>query len=120
MSLDKGEDFLQHYGKKGMKWGRRKDRKNSSQRNYQTSKLSNSELKAVINRMQLEQQYNDLNIRGESGKKKFVRDVTTEAGKKVAGRILANAMLGGVKYGAIKTSKSLPRISKALAYVIKK
>lgn len=120
MSLDKGEDFLQHYGKKGMKWGRRKDRKNSSQRNYKTSNLSNAELKAVINRMQLEQQYNDLNVRGQSGKQKFIRDVTTEAGKKVAGRILANAAMGGIKYGSIKTAKSLPRISKALAYVIRK
>jgi glycerol-3-phosphate dehydrogenase len=61
---------LIHAGKKGMKWGVRKDRTSSD---YQTvrplrkksaSKLSNDELKKVVSRMQLEKQYNSINPRG--------------------------------------------------------
>lgn len=40
-------NYIQHYGVKGMKWGVRKKAK----------KLSNSELQTAINRMRLEDQY---------------------------------------------------------------
>lgn len=114
MSADEKETFLQHYGKKGMRWG---SRKASGQRTYDTKKLSNTELKAVINRMQLEQQYKNLNVSGQSKKKKFATDVTTEAGKKVAIKLLTNLAIGGVKYSALKTKTKMPKVSKALRYL---
>jgi hypothetical protein len=57
---------LIHAGKKGMKWGVRKDRSidYTSSRTIGSkipSKLSNEELKKVITRMQLERQYKDIN-----------------------------------------------------------
>ena len=78
------DDFLQHYGVLGMKWGHRKARSNSSSnkkpkstKNTTTSKpkpkpkptqreLSDEELRAVINRMRLEREYADLQYRSSS------------------------------------------------------
>ena len=76
------DDFLQHYGVLGMKWGHRKARSNvssnkkpKSTKNTTTSKpkpkptqreLSDEELRAVINRMRLEREYADLKYRSSS------------------------------------------------------
>lgn len=78
------DDFLQHYGVLGMKWGHRKARSTSSSnkkpkstKNTTTSKpkpkpkptqrqLSDEELRAVINRMRLEREYADLKYRSSS------------------------------------------------------
>ena len=76
------EDFLQHYGVLGMKWGHRKARSTSSSnkkpkstKNTTTSKpkpkptrreLSDEELRAIINRMRLEREYADLKYRSSS------------------------------------------------------
>lgn len=80
------DDFLQHYGVLGMKWGHRKARsktssnkKPKSTKNTTTSKpkskpkpkptrreLSDEELRAVINRMRLEREYADLQYRSSS------------------------------------------------------
>ena len=76
------DDFLQHYGVLGMKWGHRKARSTSSSnkkpkttKNTTTSKpkhkttqreLSDEELRAVINRMRLEREYADLQYRASS------------------------------------------------------
>lgn len=70
------EDFLAHYGKLGMKWGRRSaSAKSKTSEDYasvkklkktRARKLSNEELKKAINRMNLEKQYRDLNPKGIS------------------------------------------------------
>lgn len=76
------DDFLQHYGVLGMKWGHRKARSTSSSnkkpkstKNTTTSKpkpkptqrqLSDEELRAIINRMRLERDYADLKYRSSS------------------------------------------------------
>ena len=93
------EDFLQHYGVLGMKWGKRKARSTSSSnkkpkstKNTTTSKpkpkpkptqreLSDEELRAVINRMRLEREYADLQYRASSRAKveNVVKTVGTAA-----------------------------------------
>ena len=93
------EDFLQHYGVLGMKWGHRKARSNASSnkkpkstKNTTTSKpkpkpkqtqreLSDEELRAVINRMRLEREYADLQYRSSSRAKveNVVKTVGTAA-----------------------------------------
>lgn len=82
-----------HYGILGMKWGVRKDRKSSGKRKKakrtkvdtrsadykKTSKnrrrkasdLSDEELKKTIERMRLEQQYNELTAKDVSAGRKF-------------------------------------------------
>ena len=91
------DDFLQHYGVLGMKWGHRKTRSNASSnkkpkstKNTTTSKpkpkqtqreLSDEELRAVINRMRLEREYADLQYRASSRAKveNVVKTVGTAA-----------------------------------------
>lgn len=80
------EEFLEHVGVKGMKWGVRKDTKSVTKssnapvkksaergsvdhekatkiRKKPVSKMSNDELKIVTQRMQLEKNYADLNVK---------------------------------------------------------
>ena len=97
------ENYLQHYGVLGMKWGRRrseaqlardrgKSRRTKSEdhlrakslKKKRLSQLSNSELKELNNRMQLEQQYKSLKKQNVSAGKKFVKDVAYESGKQIA------------------------------------
>lgn len=93
------DDFLQHYGVLGMKWGHRKTRSNTSSnkkpkstKNTTTSKpkpkhkptqrrLSDAELRAVVNRMRLEREYADLTYRASSRSKveSVVRTIGTVA-----------------------------------------
>lgn len=67
-SIQEGEDFIEHFGVKGMRWGVRK-RRNESERartfNQPRSKknikdMSDQELREVLNRMNMEQQYSNL------------------------------------------------------------
>lgn len=89
------DDFLQHYGVLGMKWGKRKARSNVSSnkkpkntKNTTTSKpkppqrrLSDAELRAAVNRMRLEREYADLTYRASSRAKveSVVRTIGTVA-----------------------------------------
>ena len=91
------DDFLQHYGVLGMKWGHRKARskassnkKPKSTKNTTTSRpkpkltkkrLSDAELRAVVNRMRLEREYADLTYRASSRSKveNVVKTVGTAA-----------------------------------------
>lgn len=79
MSIDL-DDFLQHYGKKGMRWGVRKKKNNSKPSNdakraeYALGKLnkggtralSNNELRDLNKRLQLEQQLKNLSPKKNS------------------------------------------------------
>ncbi len=83
-------DELKHYGKKGMKWGVRKDSKRTvsddhteavASRKKKLPEMSNAELKRLNNRLQLERSNRDLQSRGALQKIK--------TGTAVAGTILA-------------------------------
>lgn len=89
------DDFLQHYGVLGMKWGKRKARSNvSSNKKPKNTKntakpkpmptqrrLSDAELRAAVNRMRLEREYADLTYRASSRAKveSVVRTIGTVA-----------------------------------------
>ncbi len=70
MSMDV-EDFLAHFGKKGMKWGVRKGKghakvssdfkKTSDLRNKKAHELTNKQLKDVNQRVNLEKNFKSLN-----------------------------------------------------------
>ena len=83
MSKTKARDFIEHYGIKGMKWGKRRtdaelarargdkkgDKKGDAPKavvgktktsGKKASEMSDANLKKVLNRMNMEQQYNKL------------------------------------------------------------
>ena len=75
------EEFIQHFGVKGMKWGVRKRRAGSSTSSTKSSTpppkpvektLTTAELRDRVNRMQLEKQYRDLSS-PTGGKKEKTR-----------------------------------------------
>jgi len=104
------DDFLEHYGVKGMRWGFRKDRRTGmyprrsdiesstrrerrrTVRNRRT--LSDSEIRETIDRIRLEKQLRDLINEDLSPGRTFVADVLKGSGRKV----LSTAATGGALY----------------------
>lgn len=88
---------LTHYGVLGMKWGVRRNRSSTgsnrkpkksedyirvkSLKKKRLSQLSNTELRELNNRMQLEQQYKSLKKQQISSGRKFINDVAYETAK---------------------------------------
>ena len=112
------DDFLKHYGVLGMKWGKRKARSTVSSNNKSKStaitkpkqtpkpkskptqrRLSDAELRAVVNRMRLEREYADLQYRASSRSK-------VESVVKTIGTVAA------LTTSAIKIYENLNKISK--------
>lgn len=110
-------DELRHYGVLGMKWGRRKstsgrpsstkktkkmtadEKKKASMRKDVKNRrtLSDAELKKKIERIKSEKQLKDLTNEEIAPGKKFVSDVLSSSGKKVATALVTGAALYGVK-----------------------
>lgn len=112
------DDFLAHYGVKGMRWGSRsattkESASSDAERSIQlrarakTSKvkaLSNKELQEAINRMNLEQQFKRLATNEKPPVQRFIastlleigkREVQVAIGKKVATTIAKKVATGG-------------------------
>jgi hypothetical protein len=98
--VDVDEDSLAHYGKKGMRWGQRKQRKNERQQgNHEraaarakTKEMSNDELKAAIDRLKLEREYKQLNAHEISAGQKLVMEVLRDVGKQTAKSYVTGAI----------------------------
>ena len=116
--VEKYYNELYHYGILGMKWGVRRNRKAASSSTSNTKpktkripsedhlqaqqlkkkklyEMSNKELETLTRRMQLEQNYKNLNRQQISKGQKFVTDILTEVGKETA----KNIVKSGVKTG---------------------
>jgi hypothetical protein len=98
------DNFLEHYGKKGMKWGVRKDRKSGKGKSAgQTAKtLSDKELKKRVKRLNMEKQYTDL-VKTEASSmakgKSIVTDMLVSAGKQKAQSLTTSAVSKVVDIG---------------------
>lgn len=99
------EDFLEHYGVKGMKWGVRKSRTSRAQTRYSkpANKLTDAELQKRIKRLETERKYNQLNRRTVGEGEKLVAEILTNSGRKVATTVITNAATIGV--GALIASR---------------
>ena len=85
------DDFLEHFGIKGMKWGVRKEKAPAAEdasrastlhtqvKKSGTASLSNKDLQTLVTRMNLESQYKNLSGKNTSAGKKFVDDLIGEA-----------------------------------------
>lgn len=93
-------DTIQHYGRLGMKWyqniftkpGTAKKKKTPASRADQVKLLSDDELKAFNNRIQLERKYLELTAPKKSAGKKFIESVFADASKQVATKYTAKYM----------------------------
>lgn len=105
------DNFLEHYGMKGMKWGIRKARKASKTKSAkETAKtLTNKELKKRVDRLNMEKQYAELsNKRNEttlSRGKAFTSKVLKTAGQQKIQQ-LTNAAVSNVTDMAISSVKT--------------
>lgn len=107
-------ESLYHWGILGMKWGRRrgsnkptmtKKKPNNSQ-DYNTaeglkkkklSQMSNSELRALNERMQLERSYKDLKKVNKSSGRKFVEDILSGSAKQLASTFISKYATKGIE-----------------------
>lgn len=90
---------LTHYGVLGMKWGVRRKRKSNVEvvtKKKPISELSDTELRQIINRHQMEKQYAQITAKEKSAGAKFVSDVLTNAAKQTATTYTAKYMAKGM------------------------
>jgi len=97
----KNEDFLQHFGVKGMKWGKTSSKSSggasSKKRKKKISEMTNDELKTINARLQLEKQYKDLTKKDTIKGRKFVKEVLTNSAKTVATAYATKAITRSVE-----------------------
>ena len=105
---------LQHHGVKGMRWGFRKksseggssskSKRTKTHEDYtnahsktKVKSMSNAELKARINRLQMEKQYSQLTAKEKSAGRKFVGNVLAASATAVATGYATKYMKQGVE-----------------------
>lgn len=126
---------LKHFGVKGMKWGVRKDRKSApsgvkpkkpaqpgkpfESRKPDPTKMSDKELKAVINRMQMEKQYKELSTPKLTGAKKFIVDQLANVAKQQTGIYLNRVANAGIEAGIAGATKQMTKMAADLAPYLK-
>lgn len=115
------EEFLQHFGTKGMRWGVRtrsdgstvgkprakeysedaskvREIKTKAKATGKTS-LSNEELQTAITRMNLEQQFSNLNQRQKNAGQKFAEEMLRDIGKDVVKSTVKDVTKIGINSG---------------------
>lgn len=122
MMYSQTDDYLEHYGIKGMKWGvrrteeqlervRGRPQKLSSNDKVITKRkaeranrrtMSDADLKKRIERLKLEKEFKDLTDQDISPGKKYVSDVLSSSGKRFLTSAAAGAMAYAVKAAMTK------------------
>jgi hypothetical protein len=123
------KNSLTHWGVKGMRWGVRRSKtqlarargssKKTSERAHEDYKkahspksvksMSDAELRARNNRLNMERQYKQLTAKQASAGKKFVTGVLVGAATSVATGYAVKYMDKGVKYVAKSATKLIKR-----------
>jgi hypothetical protein len=106
---DAVDNFLEHFGVIGMKWGQRKALKNKTSADAKASidirntakkaspkALTNKQLITAINRMNLEQGYKRLAVNEKSGASRWVSSMLMEIGKKEVQALVAKKVASSV------------------------
>ena len=112
--MNRTEEYIEHYGVPGMKWGVRKDRKKGRRKSTseEASTLTNKELKKRVNRLEMEKKYVRLTEeRGEQGKSKSRKAVGKGAG--IVTSIVGNAAKQAVQeYAKSEMTKAIQNQTK--------
>lgn len=104
---DEFENFLEHFGIKGMKWGVRKARPLSADakakqavkdkvRQDKVGSVTNLKLQQAIRRMQLEQDYKRLSVNEKNGVARWLSSMMLEIGKKEVQAYAAKKVAGAI------------------------
>lgn len=111
MILDATDDFIEHYGVKGQKWGvRRKSKGRASEPNPKF--MSDDQLRKAINRMEMQKKYKSLSSEQKTHPgKKVVKDLLTKAGMTLFGVAVSTAAPMAVKKAMAPISTPSPKAS---------
>lgn len=97
--VEDAEDQIEHYGRKGMKWGRNIFGRKTGNR-LSVRRMTTEELKAGIARLQMERQYMQLHRETtQSPGRRYVTSILKAAGKKTATKYTQQAISYAVKEG---------------------
>lgn len=113
------ENFLEHFGVKGMKWGIRKDKTSSGGKSKPASKtvksLSDEELRTRVKRLNLEKQYVDL-VSQENKRNQGILSKGRQAVGEIVGNIAKNSLTnyGTSVAGEVLKAVVTPALKKAL------
>jgi len=95
------EEFIEHYGVKGMRWGKRTARgsRNTERTVYKKSpkKLTSAELDKRIKRMETEKRYNDLNKRDIRKGEQLATEVLMGSGRTILATVATGAALFAIR-----------------------
>lgn len=106
ISVETDDGELMHYGKKGMRWGRRKkkdapDHEDHPQR-VDPKKLSDAELKNALARLKMEREFSQLSAPQVSMGRKIVAEILLDVGKQQAKTYLNSVVSAGMTGGGLK------------------
>lgn len=102
IGVESDDESLEHYGVKGMRWGKKKRAKKEAAEKAQAERdaiknMSDDELKKKINRIKLEKEYVKLTAPEISAGRKIVGELLLDVGKQKAKNYLANEAVGDIK-----------------------
>ena len=121
--------IIEHYGRKGQRWGQRifskksggsegsggkgkassdgeKSKETKTKTNKKVKKMTDQELSQAIRRMQMEKQYRELSNSKKSKGQSAVRKVLADSGKKALGKHATKLMFDAMTYGIQKAKPS--------------
>jgi len=108
------EEFLDHHGVKGQKWGIRnlRERRNATKRaaadkEHHVKSLSDEEINKYIKRLELEKRYKDLSNPQKTAGKKYVHELLQNSGKAATGTVVSATAAFAIKKALTKGTKKV-------------
>jgi hypothetical protein len=125
------EEFLAHFGVRGMRWGVRRERSAASAESVRartledqirrsgSQSLSNKDLQDLVTRLNLEKQYGQLNQKQVSAGRKIAQDILRDSAKQIATQFIVKnapkAIAAGITKGKVGYSKQVDLQNRASA-----